>query len=368
MLTANFDFVLPGELIAQNPSEARGSSRLLVLNRPKNQIEHRVFRDVIEFFHDGDVLVLNNSKVIPARLRAINPTTHGAFEILLLEENARNDWWAMMRPAKRAPLGCKLTLVNLQGRPGDFCATVIDTNAEGHRRLQFHRAASIPLAHADEFNIADFFEEFGEVPLPPYIRRGVGNSSPEDRVRYQTVYAREKGSVAAPTAGLHFSTELLSEIHARGVAICFVTLHVGLGTFAPVKTERLEEHAMHSERFHVDENVAQQINLAKAQGRRVIAVGTTSVRVLETLAKQNDGKIVSGPGRTNIFIYPPCQFRIVDALITNFHLPRSTLLMLVSAFAAPGETHGREMILAAYAEAIRQQYHFFSYGDAMLIA
>jgi S-adenosylmethionine:tRNA ribosyltransferase-isomerase len=366
--TADFEFFLPEQLIAQNPVATRDASRLLVLHREKNQIEHRMFHDVIQFLRDGDVLVLNNSKVIPARLRAVNPVTHGAFEILLLQENARNDWWTMMRPAKRARIGTKLALVDLQGQRSDFCATVIATNEDGHRRLHFECAANVSLASYAEFNIVDFFDELGEVPLPPYIRREAGNSSMEDRARYQTVYAQEKGSVAAPTAGLHFSFELLSDIRARGVEICFVTLHVGLGTFAPVKAERVEEHAMHWEKFHVDEIVAAKINCAKTEARRVIAVGTTSVRVLETLALQNHGRIVAGTNRTNIFIYPPFQFQIVDALITNFHLPRSTLLMLVSAFAAPTETRGREIILAAYEEAVREHYRFFSYGDAMLIA
>ena len=367
MLTADFDFILPEELIAQNPSDARDSSRLLVLHRRKNQIEHRNFRDVIQFLHGGDLLVLNDSKVFPARLRAVNPATGGTFEILLVQENARNDWWAMMRPAKRARVGSKLVLVDLRGEQTDLHASVIETNEAGHRRLQFQRAATVSPASAKEFNVADFLDHYGEVPLPPYIRREVGNSSAQDRARYQTVYAKESGSIAAPTAGLHFTEELLAELRARKIEICHITLHVGLGTFAPVKTERVEEHTMHWEQFHVNESAAQKINLAKAEGRRVVAVGTTSVRVLETLADQNNGKIVPGPGRTNIFIYPPYQFRIVDALITNFHLPRSTLLMLVSAFAAPGEIRGREMLLAAYAEAVRLPYRFFSYGDAMLI-
>lgn len=367
LLTTDFDFFLPEELIAQHPSGARDRSRLLVLHRRKNQIEHHVFHDVLDFFCAGDVLVMNDSKVFPARLRAVNPTTGGAFEILLLQENSRNDWWAMMRPAKRARVGSKLVLVDLRGEQTDLHANVSGTNEEGHRRLQFQRAASVPLAPSDEFNLADFLDRCGEVPLPPYIRREVGNSSAKDRARYQTVYAKESGSIAAPTAGLHFTEELLAGLCARKIEICHITLHVGLGTFAPVKTERVEEHTMHWERFHVDEITAQKINLAKAENRRVIAVGTTSVRVLETLANQNNGKIVAGTGRTNIFIYPPFQFRIVDALITNFHLPRSTLLMLVSAFVAPGEVRGREIILAAYAEAVRQQYRFFSYGDAMLI-
>jgi S-adenosylmethionine:tRNA ribosyltransferase-isomerase len=272
-----------------------------------------------------------------------------------------------VRPGKRAPVGSEITLLDARGERSVISATVTETNAEGHRRLRFQRAASVPLASSTEFDVANFLDDFGEVPLPPYIKRNIRNSSADDRTRYQTVYAQEKGSVAAPTAGLHFTEKLLSAVHACGVEVCSVTLHVGPGTFTPVKSNRVTEHTIHSERFYVDEMVAQKINAAKAADRRIIAVGTTSVRVLETLARANDGKIIAGAGRTNIFIYPPFQFQIVDALITNFHLPRSTLLMLVSAFSAPGETRGREMILAAYAEAVREHYRFFSYGDAMLI-
>jgi S-adenosylmethionine:tRNA ribosyltransferase-isomerase len=365
VLTSVFDFPLPKEFIAQKPKAKRDESRLLVLHREKNEIEHRAFGDLIGYLRTGDVLVLNNSKVIPARLRATNPKTGGAFEILLLEENSANDWWAMMRPAKRARIGTELTLMTLHSEPTEISATVIATNEEGHRRVRFaQRAAGVPLA---DFNISNAFEDIGEVPLPPYIKRSAGESSPEDRERYQTVYAKAKGSVAAPTAGLHFTDELLSRIRERGVEICCVTLHVGLGTFAPVKADHVEEHTMHFERFEVDDGVAKKINKAKSEQRRVIAVGTTSVRVLESVAREHNGKIVPGAGRTNIFIYPPFQFRIVNALVTNFHLPCSTLLMLVSAFAAPGDTTGRKKILAAYAEAVRQRYRFFSYGDAMLI-
>jgi S-adenosylmethionine:tRNA ribosyltransferase-isomerase len=363
--TADFDFELPEELVAQHPTPHRDTSRLFVLHRHENQIEHRAFRDLLDYVRPGDVLVLNDSKVLPARLRAVNPTG-GRFEILLLEENAKNDWWAMMRPAKRAPVGAQLALTHLRGEQTSCTATVMETNTEGHRRLRFdeHRAASVPLAN---FDISNVLDEIGEVPLPPYIKRTVRDSSPDDRARYQTVYARDKGSVAAPTAGLHFTEELLAEIGARGVEVCHVTLHVGPGTFAPVKVDCIEEHAMHDERFHVGEDAAKTINLAKSERRRVIAVGTTSLRVLESVAPRHDGKIAAGSGRTNIFIHPPFSFRIVDALLTNFHLPRSTLLMLVSAFAAPAEMRGREIILAAYAEAVKQRYRFFSYGDAMLI-
>jgi S-adenosylmethionine:tRNA ribosyltransferase-isomerase len=359
---ADFDFHLPEELIAQHPASNRDSSRLLVFRRDATAMTHKTFRDLLDFFRSDDVLVLNDSRVIPARLRALNPRTGGAFEILLLEENAPNDWWAMMRPGKRARIGSEILLMDLCGERSAISATVIEANEEGHRRLRFQHASGSP------FDISNVLDLFGEVPLPPYIKREERDAGSDDRSRYQTVYARDQGSVAAPTAGLHFTEKLLDEIRERGVELCCVTLHVGLGTFAPVKVEQVEEHVMHHERFHVAGDVADKINTAKSEGRRVIAVGTTSVRVLESVALEHDGKIAAGAGRTNIFIYPPYRFRIVDALVTNFHLPRSTLLMLVSAFAAPGETSGRERILAAYAEAVRQRYRFFSYGDAMLIA
>jgi S-adenosylmethionine:tRNA ribosyltransferase-isomerase len=365
---ADFEFYLPEELIAQQPAATRDASRLLVLHRNRTLLEHKTFRDILEIFQRGDVLVLNNSRVIPARLHAVNPKTGGAFEILLIEENARNDWWAMMRPGKRARIGTEFFLTNNRGERTEIRVTVLATNEEGHRRLCFKQiVGDISNTSATEFNISDKLDELGELPLPPYIRRNPHDQHEEDRARYQTVFARDSGSVAAPTAGLHFTEELLNEIRARGVEICYVTLHVGLGTFAPVKADRIEDHAMHHERFHVEIDVADKINAAKAEGRRVIAVGTTSVRVLESVAREHDGKIIPGSGRTNIFIHPPYRFRIIDALVTNFHLPRSTLLMLVSAFAAPGEMSGREKIIAAYDEAVRERYRFFSYGDAMLI-
>ncbi len=357
MLTADFDFPLPDELIAQHPAPARDQSRLLVLHRDAQAIGHQSFRDLPGLLRAGDLLVLNDSKVIPARLRAANPLTGGGFEILLIEENSVNDWWAMMRPAKRARPGTELLIVNSSSESTSVTATVIETNAEGHRRLRFNCAD----------DIAGQLDTLGELPLPPYIRRDARQLPPEDRERYQTVYAREHGSVAAPTAGLHFTEQLLDETRARGVETCHITLHVGPGTFAPVKAGRIEEHLMHHERFHVSPRAAALINAAKREQRRVIAVGTTSVRVLETLARDHHGEIIGGTGRTNIFIHPPAPFRIVDALVTNFHLPCSTLLMLVSAFAAPGESRGRELILRAYAEAVARRYRFFSYGDAMLI-
>jgi S-adenosylmethionine:tRNA ribosyltransferase-isomerase len=367
--TAEFQFELPEDLIAQHPAARRDASRLLVLHRDSGQLEHRQFPDLKNFLRAGDVLVLNDSRVIPARLRGLNSKSGGAFEILLLEEQATNDWWAMMKPGKRARIGTQIEIRNPKSEIPDIVATVTATNAEGHRRLRFSGAA----------NLLDALDQLGEIPLPPYIRRDDRPASPSyqlDDARYQTVFARPPGSVAAPTAGLHFTQPLLEEIRGLGVEPHFVTLHVGLSTFAPVKTVTLAEHLMHEERYEVCETTALAVNRAKAEGRRVIAVGTTSVRVLESAAQFCDGApasgparlaVKSGPGRTKIFIHPPYEFKIVDALLTNFHLPCSTLLMLVSAFAAPGRTKGREAILAAYAEAIRQRYRFFSYGDAMLL-
>ena len=394
--TADFDFELPPELIAQAPTLQRDQSRLLVLHRDSGQIEHRAFRALLDYFRPGDVLVLNDSRVIPARLRGANARTGGQFELLLLEENATNDWWVMLRPAKRARAGTEIILRDVQGQPSLIAAKVVETNTEGHRRLCFTGAA----------NILDALEAIGEVPLPPYIRRADASQMDQDRQRYQTVFAQPPGSVAAPTAGLHFTQALLEEIRARGVQVCFLTLHVGLATFAPVKAETIAAHVMHEERYQLDEAAARTINEAKLSGHRVFAVGTTTVRVLETLAREQacttagrpalepilgpygtqwtdrtDGTngsyadrltlsplhLSAATGRSRIFIYPPYDLKIVDALLTNFHLPRSTLLMLVSAFAAPGQTSGRELVLSAYAEAVRRRYRFFSYGDAMLI-
>ncbi|MFZ0829404.1 MAG: tRNA preQ1(34) S-adenosylmethionine ribosyltransferase-isomerase QueA [Verrucomicrobiia bacterium] len=355
MRTADFHFDLPPELIAQHPAPRRDESRLLVLHRTDGTLEHRQFGDLPEFLRAGDVLVLNNSRVIPARWHGANARTGGQFEILLLEENARNDWWAMLRPAKRARPGTQIVFQTPDGTATPIRATVVGTNDAGHRRLNFSGSP----------DIRGELDRLGEVPLPPYILRA--GCSLEDRERYQTVYAQAAGSVAAPTAGLHFTPEMLAQIRARGVNVCFVTLHIGPGTFQPVKTETLAAHQMHEERFELDESTARLVNEAKTAGRRVIAVGTTAVRVLESVAGQNSGKLVKTSGKTGIFIHPPYSFQIVDALLTNFHLPASTLLMLVSAFAAPGETRGREMALSAYAEAIRNRYRFFSYGDAMLL-
>jgi S-adenosylmethionine:tRNA ribosyltransferase-isomerase len=355
MRTADFNFALPPELIAQSPVTKRDESRLLVLHRVDGRVEHRKFRDLLDFLRSGDVLVLNNSRVIPARLRGVNAKSGGKFEMLLLEENAPNDWWVMLRPGKNGRVGTQIVLRDTKNEPTKILANVVEVNAEGHRRLIF---SGTP-------DINHELDSLGEIPLPPYIKRAT--QLPEDKQRYQTVFAQPAGSVAAPTAGLHFTPELLDEIRARGVTVCFVTLHVGLGTFAPVKVETLAEHKMHEERFEVGKETARAVNEAKTSGHRVIAVGTTSVRVLESVAAQNHGILNVFNGKTRIFIHPPYDFKIVDALLTNFHLPCSTLLMLVSAFAAPGELRGREMALSAYAEAIRERYRFFSYGDAMLI-
>jgi S-adenosylmethionine:tRNA ribosyltransferase-isomerase len=356
MRTADFNFDLPPNLIAQHPAPRRDESRLLVLQRNDGSVSHRQFPDLLEFLRADDVLVLNNSRVIPARLRGENVKSGGQFEILLLAENSCNDWWVVLRPGKRARVGSQIKIRGARGEPAEISATVIEVNDEGHRRLEFSGTPDI-FAELDRL---------GEIPLPPYIERH--GKDAEDKERYQTVFAATAGSVAAPTAGLHFTPELLEKIRARGVQICFVTLHVGLGTFAPVKSDNLAEHKMHEERIEIGKGTAHMVSEAKAAGRRVIAVGTTSVRALESVAAQNSGTINVYEGKTRIFIHPPFRFQIVDALLTNFHLPRSTLLMLVSAFAAPGgENRGRELVLSAYAEAVRERYRFFSYGDAMLI-
>jgi S-adenosylmethionine:tRNA ribosyltransferase-isomerase len=368
MRTADFDFELPPELIAQTPAPERDQSRLLVLHRGSGQVEHRRFRDVLEYLHPGDVVALNNSRVIPARLRGTNAKTGGQFELLLLEENAPNDWWVMLRPGRRARVGTQINFQNARGQPSRVHGTVAGTNAEGHRRIRF---AGAP-------NVADLLQVLGEIPLPPYIVRPDASGMEEDRDRYQTVFARPAGSVAAPTAGLHFTTALLAELSARGVQVCFLTLHVGLGTFAPVKAATPAAHPMHEERYDLSAEAARVINEAKSAGRRVLAVGTTTIRVLETVAARardssstskhdSPAAVTAGRGKTRIFIYPPYDFRIADALLTNFHLPRSTLLMLVSAFAAPNSSRGRDLVLSAYAAAIGERYRFFSYGDAMLI-
>ena len=356
--TSDFDYPLPEELIAQQPLARRDDSRLMTVCRKTGRIGHERFSALPDHLKPGDLLVFNNSKVIPARLRARDPKTGGRFEILLVSPCTDDIWWTMMKPGKRAPVGKQIELLDHAGAPTGTLVEVLEINPEGHRRIRVLAAEGLE----------SLAEQLGEIPLPPYIRREAGDSSPEDKARYQTVYAGPTGSVAAPTAGLHFTPELLDQLRRNAVETRFVTLHVGLGTFAPVKVENVEEHRMHEERFSVPSETAEAIQRAKAEGRRVIAVGTTTLRVLESVARQHAGSIVAGPGTTSIFLRPPSPFLVVDALITNFHLPQSTLLMLVSAFAAPNETEaGRALILRAYAEAVRERYRFFSYGDAMFL-
>lgn len=351
MRTTDFGFDLPQELIAQHPTLVRDASRLMVVRRHSGAIEHRQFRELPSLLKSGDILVHNNSQVLPARLFARNPRTGGQFEILLLEEIAKDDWWVMLKPGKRARVG---TRIELLGTVSPLIAQVSEINMDGHRRLQFHGTQ----------DLLSQLRMIGRVPLPPYITRPANE---EDCRRYQTIYSSVPGSIAAPTAGLHFTDELLLMLREHRIHSHFVTLHVGIGTFSPVKALEIEHHVMHEERFEVSSEAAQAIGATKLAGGRVVAVGTTSLRVLETVASANHGALVGMQGRTRIFIHPPFRFQVADALLTNFHLPRSTLLMLVSAFATPGREHGRELVLRAYHEAIRQRYRFYSYGDAMLI-
>lgn len=346
--TADFDFDLPAELIAQQPLPERDASRLLVVDRAARIWHHRGVRDLPALLRPGDLLVVNNSRVFPARIRGRRAESGGEAELLLVEENPDSSWWALVRPGKRLRPGAQIML------PAGAVAEVLEKNAEGHARLRF-------IGMAD---LRAWLEAHGEIPLPPYIRRDLPDA--EDRDRYQTVYARAAGSAAAPTAGLHFTPELLDALATAGIGRAEVTLHVGLGTFAPVKAERVAAHVMHEEAYAVPPETAAACAATRAHGGRVVAVGTTALRVLESVAAAHGGRVVAGGGRTRIFIRPPHRFQAVDALITNFHLPRSTLLMLVSAFADPGGGAGREFILSAYAEAVRERYRFFSYGDAML--
>src|SRR4051812_8594476 len=290
MQTADFDYFLPPELIAQAPAGQRDESRLLVLDRRKQNFSHKQFPDVLSFLRKGDVLVLNNSRVIPARLRGMNRKSGGQFEILLLEENSRNDWWAMMRPGKRARIGTEIQILDSEKSSTKIHAIVTEINSEGHRRLEFHGTE----------NILDELDDLGELPLPPYIARE--KPSADDLQRYQTVYAKDPGSVAAPTAGLHFTPALMEQIKQLGVTICYVTLHVGLGTFAPVKAEEISQHVMHEERFEISVETAEVIRQAKVEKRRVIAVGTTTVRTLESMAAKHGGEIAAGREKTKIFV------------------------------------------------------------------
>ncbi len=336
----DFYFELPQELIAQDPLEERSSSRLLVLDKHTGAMSHCVFRDVISYLRPGDCLVLNNTKVIPARLLGEREGTGGRVEVLLLKRSAGDIWETLVKPGKKCRPGTRLVFGN-----GLLKAQVLETVEEGNRLIKFEYDGIFE----------EVLDTLGEMPLPPYITHKL-----RDRNRYQTVYAKYEGSAAAPTAGLHFTKELLKEIEAKGVRTAYVTLHVGLGTFRPVKEENVLEHHMHSEYFQISEEAAGVINSTKAQGGRIICVGTTSCRTVES-ASDDSGCVRPGSGDTDIFIYPGYRFKVLDGLITNFHLPESTLVMLVSALA------GRENVLKAYEEAVREQYRFFSFGDAMLI-
>lgn len=337
----DFDFHLPEELIAQNPLQERTGSRLLVLNKRTGDMEHRTFTDLKHYLKAGDTLVLNDTRVIPARLFGVKEGTGAHIEVLLLKPLGEDRWETLVRPGKRVKPGTRIVF-------GDhlLIAECEESTEVGGRIVRFE--------YEGIFN--ELLDQLGEMPLPPYIKAQL-----EDSERYQTVYAKHRGSAAAPTAGLHFTEEYLEELKAMGVQLAFVTLHVGLGTFRPVAADTVEEHEMHSEFYTLTEENARMINETKARGGRIIAVGTTSCRTLETIGQKYGGKLVAAEGWTSIFIYPGYEFRVIDGLVTNFHLPKSTLVMLVSALA------GRENILRAYNEAVEQKYRFFSFGDAMLI-
>lgn len=335
---SDYFYELPEAQIAQTPAEPRDSSRLLVYDRATGKSEDRIFRDIKEYLRPGDVLVINNTKVLPARLFAYTENG-GRVEVLLLKRHDLNTWEVLVRPGKKAKPGVRLTVSE------ELSLTVLDRTETGERIVEFRFDGVFE----------DILSRVGSMPLPPYIHEKL-----KDKDRYQTVYCKTDGSAAAPTAGLHFTKQLLAEIEAMGVQVAEVLLHVGLGTFRPVKEEDLTNHVMHSEFYRVDERAAEIVNAAKREGRRVIAVGTTSVRTLETVADEN-GFLRPCSGDTSIFIYPPYRFKCVDALITNFHLPESTLIMLVSAFM------GRERCLALYKQAVEKKYRFFSFGDAMMI-
>ncbi|MBM4254466.1 MAG: tRNA preQ1(34) S-adenosylmethionine ribosyltransferase-isomerase QueA [Deltaproteobacteria bacterium] len=345
MLLADFDYDLPPELIAQEPTPERASSRLLALARGSQQITHRQFSDIVSLLPPDSLLVLNDTRVFPARLRG-HKESGGRIELLLLRRlpGTAETWEVMSKGTQGMKEGSRIVVT-------PECSGVwVTAPHDGRGELRFS------LTGADSF--FTLLDRVGEIPLPPYIKRTLG-TRPEDHERYQTVYARHVGAVAAPTAGLHFTPELLATVQERGIEVVFLTLHVGAGTFQPVRSEHIESHVMEEEEYEISEDVAQRVNTAKHQGRKIIAVGTTSTRALESA--WHDGSVQVGRHRSSLFIYPGFPFQVIDGLITNFHLPRSTLLMLVSAFA------GREVILEAYKEAIRQHYRFYSYGDAMLI-
>lgn len=336
----DFNYDLPEELIAQDPLEDRSSSRLMVLHKDTGRIEHKIFRDIIDYLNPGDCLVINDTKVIPARLMGIKEDTGAAIEVLLLKRNADDVWECLVKPGKKARTGARIIFGE-----GLLVGEIVDVIEDGNRMIKFHY----------EGIFEEILDKLGQMPLPPYITHKL-----KDKNRYQTVYARNEGSAAAPTAGLHFTKELLEKIKEKGVNVVSITLHVGLGTFRPVKVDKIEEHHMHTETFNISKEAADTINRARAAGGRVIAVGTTSCRTLESAAA-DDGTIPARSGDTDIFIYPGYKFKAIDCLITNFHLPESTLIMLVSALA------GRDNIMNAYETAVKERYRFFSFGDAMFI-
>ena len=340
MRKEDFYFDLPEELIAQDPLEDRSSSRLLVLDKETGKVEHHVFREIIDYLQEGDCLVINDTKVIPARLIGSKIGTDAKIEVLLLKRKENDVWETLVKPGKKAKVGTRMSFGD-----GLLVGEVVDIVEEGNRLIHFEY----------EGIFEEILDQLGQMPLPPYITHQL-----EDKNRYQTVYAKHSGSAAAPTAGLHFTPELLKEIEEKGAQIARVTLHVGLGTFRPVKVDNILEHHMHSEFYQIEEEAAEKINRAKESGHRVICVGTTSCRTIESAADKN-GKLHATNGWTEIFIYPGYEFKVLDCLITNFHLPESTLVMLVSALA------GREQVLSAYEEAVKEKYRFFSFGEAMFI-
>lgn len=336
----DFNYDLPEELIAQDPLEDRSSSRLMVLHKDTGRIEHKIFRNIIDYLNPGDCLVINDTKVIPARLMGIKEDTGATIEVLLLKRNADDVWECLVKPGKKARTGARIVFGE-----GLLVGEIVDVIEDGNRMIKFHY----------EGIFEEILDKLGQMPLPPYITHKL-----QDKNRYQTVYAKNEGSAAAPTAGLHFTKELLEKIKEKGVNVVSITLHVGLGTFRPVKVDKIEEHHMHTETFNISKEAADTINRARAAGGRVIAVGTTSCRTLESAAA-DDGTIPARSGDTDIFIYPGYKFKAIDCLITNFHLPESTLIMLVSALA------GRDNIMNAYETAVKERYRFFSFGDAMFI-
>ncbi len=340
MTVNDFDYQLPENLIAQTPLDRRDHSRLLVLHRNNGDIEHKHFYDIVDYLNEGDLLVVNDSKVIPARIYGKREGTGGALEVLMLKAIEENVWEVLVKPGRKARVGQKIDF------NGIMTGEVLELLDDGKRKIKFSH---------DKATIYEVLDQIGKMPLPPYITEELNEQD-----RYQTVYARELGSAAAPTAGLHFTDELLKKLRTKGVKVATVTLHVGLGTFRPVKVEEISDHIMHSEYFYIPQETIDMIAAAKAEGKRVISVGTTATRTLES-GYDSNGECVKTSGDTSIFIYPGYRFKVIDALITNFHLPKSTLMMLVSALA------GRDQIMTAYREAVEQEYRFFSFGDAMFI-